>query len=160
MFICFERERAWAEEEQRERGRERESLAGSTLSVQSLTQSSNSQNWEIMTWAEIKSQTLNWPRHPRTPIYYYYFYFYLFIYFFNFWDRERQSISRGGSEREGDTEFEASSRLWAIRIEPDEGLKLTNRETMTWAKVGCSTDWATQVPLLLFFKILFYFIIF
>ena len=33
--------------------------------------------------------------------------------FFNvyFWDRERQSMNRGGAEREGDTESEAGSRL-------------------------------------------------
>ena len=67
----------------------------------------------------------------------------MFIYF---WDRERQSMSGGGAEREGDTESEAGSRLWAVSTEPDMGLKLTNREIMTRAKVGRSTDWATQEP--------------
>ena len=69
----------------------------------------------------------------------------MFIYF---WDRERQSKSGGvvGREREGDTESEAGSRLWAVSTEPDAGLKLTNCEIMTWAEVGHSTDWATQVP--------------
>ena len=40
-------------------------------------------------------------------------------------------MNRGGAEREGDTESEAGSRLWAISTEPDEGLELTNRGIMT-----------------------------
>ena len=40
-------------------------------------------------------------------------------------------MSRGGAEREGDIEFEAGSRLQAVSPEPDEGLELTNWETMT-----------------------------
>ena len=66
----------------------------------------------------------------------------MFIYFL----RDRQSVSRAGAEREGNTESEAGSRLWAVSTEPDAGLKLTNREIMTWAKVRHSTNWATQVP--------------
>ena len=54
-------------------------------------------------------------------------------------------MNGGGSEREGDTESEAGSRLWAV-TEPDAGLELTDREIMTWAEVGRLTDWATQVP--------------
>ena len=68
----------------------------------------------------------------------------MFIYF---WDRERQSMNRGGAEREGDRESEAGSRLWAVSTEPDAGLKLMDREIMTWAKVGRLTDWATQASL-------------
>ena len=52
-----------------------------------------------------------------------------------------------GAEREGDTESEAGSRLWAISPEPDTGLELTDREMVTRAEVGRLTDWATQVPL-------------
>ena len=37
----------------------------------------------------------------------------------------------GGAEREGDTETEAGSRLQAISPEPDVGLELTDRETVT-----------------------------
>ena len=37
-------------------------------------------------------------------------------------------MSRGGAEREGDTESEA---VQAISTEPDVGLKFTNREIMT-----------------------------
>ena len=46
-------------------------------------------------------------------------------------DRERQSISRGGAEREGDTESEAGSRLGAVSTEPEAGLELMNGEIMT-----------------------------
>ena len=53
----------------------------------------------------------------------------------------------GGSEREGDTGSETGSRLWVVSTEPDTGLKLTDREIMTWAEVGRLTDWATQAPL-------------
>ena len=70
----------------------------------------------------------------------------MFIYF---WDRERQSMSGGGAEREGDTESEAGSGLWAVRTEPDAGLEPTDREIMTWAEAGRLTDWATQAPLII-----------
>ena len=46
-------------------------------------------------------------------------------------EKERQSASRGGAEREGDTESEADSRLRAVSTEPDEGLELGNCEIMT-----------------------------
>ena len=36
-------------------------------------------------------------------------------------DRERQSASGGGAEREGGTESEAGSRLRAVSTEPDFG---------------------------------------
>ena len=39
-------------------------------------------------------------------------------------------MNGGGAEREGDTESEAGSRLWAISPEPDVGLELTNCEVM------------------------------
>ena len=40
-------------------------------------------------------------------------------------------MNAGGSEREGDTESEAGSRLRAVSTEPDVGLELTDREIMT-----------------------------
>ena len=49
-------------------------------------------------------------------------------------------MSRGGAEREGDTECEAGSRLRAVSAEPDAGLELMNREIMTSTKVRCLTD--------------------
>ena len=68
------------------------------------------------------------------------------MFFIYFWDRERQTMSRGGAEREGDTESKAGSRLWAVSTEPNTGLKLVDREIMTWAEVERSTNWATQAP--------------
>ena len=55
-------------------------------------------------------------------------------------------MNGGGAEREGDTESEAGSRLWAISPEPDAGLEFMDREIVTRAEVGCLTDWATQAP--------------
>ena len=40
-------------------------------------------------------------------------------------------MSGGGSEREGDTESEAGSRLWAVTTEPDAGLELTDWDIVT-----------------------------
>ena len=46
-------------------------------------------------------------------------------------ERERQGTSGRGTEREGDTEFEGGSRLWAVSTEPNAGLEPKNREIMT-----------------------------
>ena len=40
-------------------------------------------------------------------------------------------MSRGGAEKEGDTESEAGSRLRAVSTELDVGLELTNCEIKT-----------------------------
>ena len=53
---------------------------------------------------------------------------YIFFYFNVYLllkERERQSVSWGGTEREGDPESKAGSRLRAVSTEPDAGLKLT-----------------------------------
>ena len=60
--------------------------------------------------------------------------------------REAQNMSRGGAEREGGTESETGSRLWAVSTKPDGGLEPVNREIMTWAEVRSLTDWTTQAP--------------
>ena len=55
---------------------------------------------------------------------------YLNIYLF--WrEGERQSMSGGRAESEGDTESEANPRLRAVSPEPDVGLEPTNREITT-----------------------------
>ena len=59
-----------------------------------------------------------------------------------FWD----SMHAQGRGRERG-EQEIQSGLYADSREPDAGLKPTNQEIMTWAEVGCLTNWATQVPL-------------
>ena len=46
-------------------------------------------------------------------------------------ESERQSVSGGGAEREGDTESEAGSGLGVVITEPDAGPKPTNREIMS-----------------------------
>ena len=59
------------------------------------------------------------------------FFFFVFkkkLMFIYFWERQRQSVNRGGAEREGDTESEAGSRLWTVSTEPDVELELTNCE--------------------------------
>ena len=60
-------------------------------------------------------------------------------------------MNRGGAEREGDTESETGSRLWAVSPEPDAGLELTDHEIMTWAEVGRLTNQAAQAPQLTYF---------
>ena len=62
-------------------------------------------------------------------------------------DRDRAWAGEGQREREGDTESEAGSTLWAVSTEPDVRLESMNRKIMTWAEVRCPTDWATQAPL-------------
>ena len=54
-------------------------------------------------------------------------------------------MNGGGAERE--EESETGSRFWAVSTEPDAGLKLRDREIMTWAEVGRLTEWATKAPL-------------
>ena len=45
-------------------------------------------------------------------------------------ERERQSTSQGKTDREGDIESEAGSRLQAVSTELNAGLELTNCEIM------------------------------
>ena len=74
----------------------------------------------------------------------------LFKCFFYFWERKRAHVVGRGvvgwAEREGDAQSEAGSRLSAVSTEPDAALRPTIREILTWAQVGCLTDWATQAP--------------
>ena len=49
-------------------------------------------------------------------------------------------MSRGGADREGDIESEAGSRLRGVSTEPKAGLKLTDREIMSWAEASRSTN--------------------
>ena len=71
--------------------------------------------------------------------------------FISFWERGRETECKQGrsTERDGDTESEADSGLWAVSTQPNAGLELTSHEIMSWAKVGHSTDRATQAPLVL-----------
>ena len=103
-----------------------------------------------MAWTrEIYFVTVLEAKCPRSVCHQSWFLFSFFLIFnVYFWERERQrqSTSGRGAEREGDTESKAVSRLWAVSTEPDTGLKPTNCEIVTWAKVRRSTNWATQAP--------------
>ena len=55
-------------------------------------------------------------------------------------ERERDSESWGGADREGDTEWEAGSRPCAVSTEPDSGFEPADRETMTRVEAGHLTD--------------------
>ena len=57
--------------------------------------------------------------------------FFFNILFYVLRDGERQSVSRKGAERAGDTESEAGARLPAVGTEPNAGLELPNCEIMT-----------------------------
>ena len=46
-------------------------------------------------------------------------------------DKERQSTTGGGTEKLGETEFEAGSRLPAVSTEPNAGLEFMNCKIMT-----------------------------
>ena len=73
--------------------------------------------------------------------YYFYFFHKNFLTFLFIFEREKETgCEQGRAERQGDPEAEAGSRLWAVSTEPNAGLKPTNSEIMTWAKVGRLTD--------------------
>ena len=96
--------------------------------------------------AQSLRMSLNLPKYSS----FFFFNIYLFLR-----DRERQSMSRGGTERERETEFKEVSRLQAVSTEPYAGLELMDLEIMTWAKVRCLIDWATQMPLICIFMIIY-----
>ena len=91
-------------------------------------------NHEMVTWAKVGRLT-HWAT--QAPLFFFIF-FNVFIYFL---DRERQSMSRGGAEREGDTDSEAGSRLWAVSTEPDVGPELRNSGTVrSWPELKSDTQ--------------------
>ena len=83
---------------------------------------------------------------------YLFIYLFIFLMFIYFWDRERQSMNGGGSER-------GRHRIWnglqalSGQHRARRGLELTDREIMTWAEVGRLTNWATQAPRVVLFLI-------
>ena len=62
-------------------------------------------------------------------------------------------MSRGGAEREGDTESEAGSRLRAVGTEPDAGLELTNVRSRPELKSDAQPTEPPRRPNPLFFKL-------
>ena len=65
----------------------------------------------------------------------------LFASYGTIWERGR------GRERRGQRIW---CRLCTDSSEPNLGLKLTNHKTMTWVKFRHSTNWAPQVPLVIY----------
>ena len=82
----------------------------------------------------------------------------MFIYFERERERERECMhactSWGGKEtdRQTDRQKGIPSRIHPVSTEPDLGLDFTNCEIMTWAEIRVRrlTEWATQVPPVLF----------
>ena len=71
--------------------------------------------------------------------------FLIFLMVIYFWEREREWVSGGGEERDGDRIW---SKLQALRCLLRAQLGAwTHDHDMTWAEIGGSTDWATQEPL-------------
>ena len=77
---------------------------------------------------------------------YLFIYHYYLLMFIHFWERKTEHKQGRGTERKGDTESEAGSRLRAVRAEPDAGLEPTVPRDRDLAEVGRSTDCATQAP--------------
>ena len=75
--------------------------------------------------------------------------------------RQRDTEHEWGRGRKRGRQNLKQTRLRAVSTEPDMGLELMNHEIMTWAKVGCLTDWAIQAPLIIiilkFFLMFIYF---
>ena len=139
MFIYFwERERKTEHEQGRGRERRRHRIWSrlQALSCQprARCRARTHKLWDPeLSWG----QTLNWLSQIGVPIFFFNLYF---------WERERKTEHEQGrsTERERDRMW-SRLRFWAVSTEPDAGLKLTDCEIMTWAKVRHSTDWATQV---------------
>ena len=55
-------------------------------------------------------------------------------------ERQRQSMSMGGAEREEETQNPKQAPGSELSAEPDTGLKLTDCEIMTGVEVGHLTD--------------------
>ena len=61
--------------------------------------------------------------------------------------RERECVQQKDRERQRQRIL---SGLCTDSSKPDVRPELRNHKIMTWAKVGCSTDWATQAPQFIF----------
>ena len=102
--------------------------------------------WEFVFCVSIGGANISPNFH--LPISYYFFYFFNLVFIYFVWERE--SANREGEEREGDTESETDSRLWAVSKALDAGLKPTNHEIVTSVEFGRLTYQATQAPHFIF----------
>ena len=69
----------------------------------------------------------------------------IFFSIYLFFERHRETEHKLGRGRERRS-HRIRSRLQAVSTEPDVGLELTNREIMTWAKVGRLTTEPPRCP--------------
>ena len=122
MFI-FERERDRAQVGEGQRKRETQNLKqapGSELSAQSWMQGSNSQT--ARSWPEPKSDAQP-TEPPRCPL------FFLKKIFIYFWEKERQSVRGGGTERERERGRHRNwSRLQALSCQHRAGCRARTHE--------------------------------
>ena len=134
MFHYLFLERDCMCEQGRNREGERESQTSSTLSGQSPMRGLIS--WTTRLWLEPKSRVWHLTNCTTQMLWNILFLdlneqerknkFKLSFFNVYFWERQRQSMSWGGAEREGATESKAGSRLWAVSTETDVGLELMN----------------------------------
>ena len=105
------------------------------------------------------SSPLGWRQERRTPngcpgcsVISFFFFFLIFLTFIYLWDRERQSMNGGGSERE---RHRIGNRLQALSHQPRAwpGARTPRPRDRDLAKVGRLTDCATQAPPHLFFNV-------
>ena len=82
-----------------------------------------SRSWYLLLWSVVSPANDHLQRENKT-----------MIFFKCFNEKKPPCMTRGGADREGDTGSLAGR------------LEHMNCEIMTWAKVGCLNDWATQVP--------------
>ena len=61
-------------------------------------------------------------------------------------ESEREQAWAGEGQRGRQNPKQAPGSKLSVSTEPDGGLESMNCEIMTWAEVGCSTDWVIQVP--------------
>ena len=78
-----------------------------------------------------------------TPLCFFFFFNFSFLYF---WDRERQSVSRGGEERGGDTDSEQAPGSEPSAQSSTQGSNSWTARQWPEPKVSRLTDWATQAP--------------
>ena len=152
MFIFgTERDRARAGKGQT--GRETQNLKqapASELSAQSPTWGSNS--WTMRSWPELKlnAQPAEPSKCPSIVNYIHHVVHYVLRTYFVlslFWEREREHEQGRGRERRSERTL---SKLHTASMEANTGLKPMNREVMTWAEVGGSTNWARHPRICLF----------
>ena len=156
MFIYFwETETAQVREGQRKKETESPKQApGSELSAQSPTRGSNSRTVRSRPESKSDAYPTDIYRRSQSITVAYTLFFLIFNLYLVLKDRtwagegQRERETHTHTHTHKHTESKAGFRLWAISTEPDAGL--TNCKIVTWAKVGRSTDWATQAPLSLF----------